>query len=499
MRRLPLLIGWFVIGALAGCATAPPAPAVVQHEEPAAPSATAELPTTAPSDLYITEPPAGIIRTPWWRWMQGRVLYPLQENLDVVHVVRALTGHPRPAMDLVEGYVADSSFFTNRAIAALTPDAVRRGPAQPSDAPQPPFVFEGLRSSGRAPGFFAADAKGDQYLFVLDFRDAPELVTGAEVVTSKLLHALGYDVLPAEIYPLNPADVQMDSPRYEDLPDREPATLEDVERLLAPRLNARGRVRTAALKLPDESMVVGSFSFKRYQQYAALRALRLADGWLHNVDAGELQTLMTWDGHLARGYLVDFGSSLGSSVRRAGPKEPQDGWGKAALWSLATLGWRDRPYDPDQPVISPAVGRLAARWDPERWTPETPNIAFDQMTGDDARWMARRISALSSVQLAAAVAAGQYQRPEDADALIAILRGRQAVIRRSYLGEEAPPAPMEPAAPAVSAPPPAAPVPTPVVPEPPAAAATAAAPTAAPVVAAPATAASDTTTSSSSP
>lgn len=423
------LVGWLLIGVAAGCATAaPPAAAVVAPPAPPA----VEIPAAAPADLYITERPPAIVRAPWWRWAQGHVLYPTQQMLDVTRVARTLTGRPRPGIDMVEDYVVNSSFFTNREIAAQTPEQIRWGAAHPSEEPRPPFVVEGIRASGRVPGCFVVDARGDHYRFTVDFLRDPEIATAADVVTGKLLHALGYNVLPSEIYLLNPADVQIGVRPIPDLPEYAPATAKDVEHLLAPRANAQGRVRVAATKLPDESTVVSCFSYKRYQHYAALRALAVAYGWLDNIDAGELQTLMTWDGHIAKGYLIDFGSSLNSDVHRQGVKAPAE------------------PYDP------------------ERWSPAESNVAFDQLTDAEAQWMARRIAAFSIEQLVAAVSAARVSRPEAANALLAMLQARQTAIRRRYVeGESAvvPPAPPATDVPAPSVAPPApSPVPPPSAP-----------------------------------
>ena len=428
-------VACLTVTGLMGCASTPQIAAhPVAGEASASTSPQSTVPSVAPADLYITSPPQSVVRAPWWRWMQGRILYPVQETFDLSHLVRTVTGRPRPAMDLVQGYVADSSFFTNRAIASLTLEQMRWGPSQPSDLPVPPLVFEGVRPDAEGPGVFVVDRRGDHYVLTVDAPDYPELISGAEVVTSKLLHALGYNVLSCEIYQLNPREVQTHT-AGSDLPRRLPESLAPMEALLAPQVDTEGRVRVAATKLPDESIIAGSFSLKTYQHYAALRGLRIADAWLNNIDAGELQTLMTWDGHIARGYVVSFGAALGAHVHRRGPKAPQDGWEQDGL------RWRQRPYDVHEPIVSPAIGRLAARFDPHRWAPDQPNIAFDQMTEDEARWMAWRIATLTTEQLTAAVAAAQYSHADDVAVLVRVLQQRQAIVRDTYLQGASQPSP----------------------------------------------------------
>ena len=62
---------------------------------------------------------------------------------------------------------------------------------------------------------------------------------------------------------------------------------------------------------------------------------------------------------------------------------------------------------------------------------------FQQRSEDDAGWMARRLAQLTRRQLEAAVAAGQYARPEDAAYLVEALdRRRGAIVKRYLKGDE---------------------------------------------------------------
>ncbi len=57
------------------------------------------------------------------------------------------------------------------------------------------------------------------------------------------------------------------------------------------------------------------------------------------------------------------------------------------------------------------------------------------MTGNDARWIARRLERLSLAQIEAVVSAGQYSHPTDAAYLVdALERRRQEIVHR-YLDE----------------------------------------------------------------
>ena len=65
------------------------------------------------------------------------------------------------------------------------------------------------------------------------------------------------------------------------------------------------------------------------------------------------------------------------------------------------------------------MGRIeAAYFAPERWKPEYPNSAFDNMRPDDAFWAARLLTAFDDDLIRAAVKSAQFSDPE-ADAYLA--------------------------------------------------------------------------------
>ena len=86
--------------------------------------------------------------------------------------------------------------------------------------------------------------------------------------------------------------------------------------------------------------------------------------------------------------------------------------------------------------LSPGVGLFSPRVDPDHWKPYAPNLAFEEMNDDDARWISRRLARLSRAQIEAAVAAGRYSRASDAAYLADMLEQRRMAIIRHYLTEE---------------------------------------------------------------
>lgn len=371
----------------------------------------------------VTEKPS--TRTPSiaWHLFDVTVIEPAGKALNPLRWGR----RPAPC-NLAGERVPDSTFFTNRDIAALTPDAVRWGPTPPGDAPQPPYRVLKMKREGKTAGCFIEDARGARYLFKLDHPDYPELLTGAEAVSSKLMHALGYTVPSYEIVSAGIGEF---------VPSRRVSDEEWRSLLTAHAQEGRLRVCASRFVVGD---ILGPFSFKRYRRCAELRALRLAYAWLNNTDAKDHNTLMTWADGRPHGYLIDFGTSLGANAER-GAKTPCQGWVydvDIADWTkeLLTLTLHDSGCDRRETSFSPAVGRFAPRFDPRRWKAYTPNVAFGDLTAPEARWMARRIAAISREQIEAAVSAGHYQRPEDAGRIVEVLLARQQAIRDAYLRDE---------------------------------------------------------------
>ncbi|MBI3323060.1 MAG: hypothetical protein HYZ95_01190 [Candidatus Omnitrophica bacterium] len=410
------LLSVIVLGGCAAGQTASPA-----RREPS--------PGRASPPCLLTAKPALRKQPVGWHLFDVTVLSQIEQGFHPGRIGRRLAGSPLPAGNFSDGTVADSSFFTNRDIARMTPADVRWGPTQPSQLATPPFTITKIKDEGKTAGFFVTDAKGRRFLLKLDVAGYPDLVTGAEVVTSKLLHLLGYYVPSYEI-------VEM---AVEDLAVSE--RVEDGEEELREHLEGRlrdGRFRASASRLLDGE-VLGPFRFKQHRDCAECRALKVACAWVNHTDTKDHNTLMVWTGTQAVGYLIDFGTSLGADAAR-GPKRPCQGWHydvdlPHAAAELLTFGLHDDGCSAQEPVISQAGGRFPSAFDPRHWKPYAPNLAFEELTEPEARWMAARIAQVSRPQLEAAVASGAYHDPQDAERLVEILQRRQQAIVKAYLPE----------------------------------------------------------------
>ena len=376
-----------------------------------------------------------------WHLFDVTVLSPFEQSFHLVRVSRKLFGVPVRSLNLRDGVVADTAFFTNRDPASLTPETVRWGPTHPDDVSRPPFVITKAKHEGKTPGFFVTDAKGDRYLLKLDPVGAPGLLSGAEVVTSKLLYALGYHVPSYEIASVRSEDLRVDPAVTIQSGHRlaHPFTEEILHDLLGARLS-NGTVRVSASKILDGD-ILGPAHFKQFRDCADIRALKVVYAWVNNIDAKDHNSLLVWDGTHTVGYLIDFGTSLGADAGRAGAKSPCAGWTylvdlKEASLEVVTLGLHRPVCDADSRAVSRSAGLFSPHLDPDHWKPYAPNLAFGEMNAKDARWMARRMARLSRQQIEAAVSAGQYSNPEDAAYLVDVLEQRRMAIVRHYLEED---------------------------------------------------------------
>lgn len=324
-------------------------------------------------------------------------LYPARDILTFEWLARSGCGGE--AWNADTDFESGTSFYTPRTAEQLTPEGVARGPC--IDPPVPPYTIRKAKTGGSGIGFVGTDATGRKFLFKCDAPAYPELGTTAELVGSRILWALGYNVPAVHLVMIaGTGDERFD-----------------------------GRRATAAEFIDAH----GHFRFDWFRYRREVRALRAACAWINDVDRGGRNNLVAVeDGHAVY-CLIDFNSCLGSWQGR--PREPWRGyqaegdpaWMLLRLFSLGVL--RPEPNPPD-PVVSPAVGRFPADFSPAAWTPQAPNTAFDRMTPADLRWIAERIRRLDRPHIEAIVAAAQLSDRADAEYLVETLLARRAAVLR---------------------------------------------------------------------
>ena len=83
-----------------------------------------------------------------------------------------------------------------------------------------------------------------------------------------------------------------------------------------------------------------------------------------------------------------------------------------------------------------SIGRLPkhnADFNPDLWRPRVPNQAFLHARADDKFWAARKLMALTTDMLRAAVRAGEFGDPASEEFLVRALAERRDAIGRAYL------------------------------------------------------------------
>ncbi|MFH1747111.1 MAG: hypothetical protein ABIG44_08715 [Planctomycetota bacterium] len=328
-------------------------------------------------------------------WFKASILVPGRDIITLETLWRHLAGNE--AWNAASPGISDSSFYTNRTAAELTPARVATGPCQ-DPAPQPPFTIKKLKTSGATPGFIGTDADGRRFLFKLDHPDYPELGTSAAIIGSRIMWALGYNVPPIYLVEITgTGDARFD-----------------------------GQRATAALFLDD---VAGHFHFDWFRHRRELRGLRLACAWINDTDRVGSNTLVVVKDGRAKYYLIDFNSCLGSW--QGVPKESWRGWRHQgsvgwALLEFLSFSLAHPEPDPVQPAVSPAVGRFTAdHFSPLLWRSQMPNTPFQYMSGADRRWIISKIRDLKQEHLEAIIAAARLSRPEDTRYLLDTLMQRQ--------------------------------------------------------------------------
>jgi hypothetical protein len=369
---------------------------------------------------------------------------------------RSPRGTPAANVNTIDE-VADSSWFTNRlGRLPLTPEDVARGPNE-SDGPAPgDWVVSAGKNDGIAPGFEITDARGDRWILKFDPLGHKGMTSSAEVITTKLLWALGYHVPENHVVALDPSRLTLAHDAMVRPLGAKRRTMREgdiAEILEAASRDAHGAYRVMASRfLPGTPL--GGFRFHGtrpddpndvvpHEDRRELRGLRVFAAWLNHAEARSSNTLDTLVREHGRGvvrhHLLDFGSTLGS-----GTLGPRPRWlGHEKLWDggdvlrrLFAFGfpiaeWRFADFHE-----SDVVGRIEARPDdfrPDDWKPRISNAAFERARHDDKAWAARKLAHVTDEMIRAAVTAADVPDPAAAGVLVESLRARRDRILAAYL------------------------------------------------------------------
>jgi hypothetical protein len=358
------------------------------------------------------------------------------------------------------GEVPDSSWFTNRDIAAMSVEELRKG-ARSHGAPQPPFAIVAAKTEGVTPGFRMTDARGLLYFVKVDPRTNPEMASAADVVASLFLYAAGYNVPENYILVARREDFQLaKKATVTGLSGRQhPMTKQQLEEILdeVPK-QPDGHLRVmASLALPGQ--IAGPFRYVGmrsddpndivpHQRRRDLRGLEVLFAWLNHTDAkgGNSMDTVNGEGEQARfrHNLIDFGDSFGSDSDIA--KDPRHGaeyflpatheqWQRAYTLGLKPAAWETVHY----PHKLKSIGNFTSEaFNPLLWKPNYPNQAFLAITPEDGYWGAKRVMAFTSENIRSLVEEAQFTNPAATDYMAKVLEARREAIGRAWFARVLP-------------------------------------------------------------
>lgn len=368
---------------------------------------------------------------------------------DLSRYFRWIAGRPKQSFNVNPfDEVNDSSWFTNRNAREPMPlDAVSRGPNQlPGPETEGPWTISSVKEEGKTPGFVITDARGYRYLIKFDPPGYNELSSGAEVIVTKILYAAGYNVPENSIVYFDPdiLKIGMGCLRIDNKGNKNKMTVDVFDRMMnSVNILADGTVRAMASKyLSGKPLGPFRYSGTRkddpndivpHEHRRELRGLYPICAWLKHFDIKNANSL---DMYIEEGsrkyvkhYLIDFGSTLGSSVK--GPMADYLGHEttldfNAMLENLLCLGIKVKSWETLDEVEFPSIGRYDDfDFKPGKTKMSYFNPAFKNMTDLDGYWGAKLVMSFSDDQLSAIVEQARYSNPSAASSLLEKLIGRR--------------------------------------------------------------------------
>ena len=400
------------------------------------------------------ERPSGIYET----FFKGQVVEGAKRDLDISHWVRQSLGRPHQAKNVnALDEVPDSSWYTNRHyLHRMTIDQLVRGPDRGNAPDLSHGVVTKAKIQGVSPGMFVKDAHGDKYLIKFDMAGYENLQSAAEVISTKILYASGYNVPENYVAYLDPKgleiakDVQITDPNngqkraltHDDIDQmlrRVARTPEGLCRVLASKVLAgksKGPFPQLGFRHDDPNDLIP------HEDRRELRGFRVFASWINDWDIKEQQSLDMYveEGgrKFLRHYLLDFGASLGADTD---PTEffhgREYGLDKVTLAKkITSLGLYTAPDEKVAMIISPEIGNFTSTdFDPENWKQTYPAIVFDNLTHQDAFWATRVILSFSEDELRSIIEAGRYKDPKTVDYILRTLLERREKLARAWLSK----------------------------------------------------------------
>jgi len=340
------------------------------------------------------------------------------------------------------GEVPDSSWFTNRiGRFDMTLAELLRGPDEVDGPAAGVWELTGRPTAGITPKFTIRDSRGDTYLLKFDPATNPELASSVEIISTKLLHAIGYHVPEDFIVTFTEDRLRVAPEAAERVKEKDEETVQGWLRGIARRPD--GSFRALASRYVPGT-VVGNFKYAGrrpddpndlypHERRRELRGMRVFAAWLQHDDARAINSLDTYveagGRRYIRHYMQDFGSTLGSGTTSA--QQPRGGYeyliergtiGKG----IVGLGLYQRPWMAIDWPHDPSIGNIEAEvFDPAAWKTEYPNPAFQQLDAADAFWAASLVSRFTDPMIRAVVEEARLSDPAAARRLADLIITRR--------------------------------------------------------------------------
>ena len=384
---------------------------------------------------------------------------PLTRGLDAARGLRQLSGNREEAVNVddADEVRLPSTWWTPRVgHQVVTPQEMLASTGSFEGPAPAPWTIVKAKSQGVSPGFQILDANGARWAIKFDPPELPELTTAADVITSKLYWAAGYNVPHNVIVAFRREDLHLKPGlRYHDpLVGDQPITEAYIDGLLA-KVARRddGSWRAVASRfLKGRPLGEIDFEGRRrddpedlipHDMRRELRGMWAVNAWLHHDDCSSRNTIdmfVTENGRsFVRHCFLDFSGTLGAASvtkhsQRSGHEFLLD-FG-VAFRNLATLGLSRPKWEQAVDPGIPGVGFIDAdTFDPERWRPFLPNAAFDARTARDARWGTRIVAGFDESLIRAAVEQGRLSDPRAEDYLVRTLLARRDKLVARWLDE----------------------------------------------------------------
>lgn len=337
------------------------------------------------------------------RWLvDEHWLWPLDDLL----ALRAA----RPAGDInaLDEVPACSWFQPRNGKRAMSLRDVARGNAPAAGIARGPLPVLAGRCSSEEPYLLVRDSRGDRWMLEFDDPDRPGLATAAAVISARLLHAAGYNVLPCRIATIDPSDLTLsEAAREFDLRGGEgELQAEELDRLML-HLAANPRLRVAASRLPAGVIKGGFRGHGRraddpndgipHEDRRVLRGLLPLAAWLDHPGfrPGRTLDLYLESGGFLRHYLVGL---------------------------AATLSCLEFSENDGAETSTPAT-----EFDARHWRPRDPFLPSAHIGHADLYWGLALMLSFDETQIRAVVSAAELPAEQETVVVAQLLARRQAI------------------------------------------------------------------------